>query len=927
MKQLIVFLFSLFIFQSAVAQSWQRIEGAYSSVEYQEPNKIIADSLLEIAELSIPRLAKIFEIPAGQLQKSKVRIILTDAPDLTNGYALADAVVIYALSSMYMDMVTGTQTWYSQVLKHELAHYLTFVKIKRKLSFIGELANLSVPRWFYEGIAQYFTENWNMFRGDIYLRNAVLSGKLTYSSLNNLEDGKLLYASAHAFTRYLADQYGDSCLVNLMANNAKGWLFDFDSAFRGAFGKNPEDIFTDFIRHLVIYYGDLLAEYPATKLPEALGTYGYRTFQVVPLSMMDSTYLVVSQVNKIHSFKTASIFKIRQGQCTQVRTISNHVNTDVFLNNDRSLAAYGRYYYGEKSNQINLKYRWEVCNLKSGQTEVAVDAIRARQAAFNQNNNLILCEIESDKSTLHQIDLKEKTDKIIFETAMPVGGLDCLPDNRLVIAAQRNNGFRDLFVYSDSGLLALTDDAEDDRNPIVVNDSLIIFNRIIDDNPALAVYNFKTKSAQTILNDQYAYWLRTYDPATGKIVLSTWDADGRDKFSLISIDKVYRHPVKPVNISKKEKYASWTDKHPTSADMIHLPDTSIQNVKAYSIRFPQADLIHLFSAAIPLYDSEAGFGLFGITSWLEPLQRQALAAMFAVYENNFDQSLIIATHNLIAFNSFFLTSYYHGPVIFSYQDGSYIEMTQDIGELMWSKRYFIRGNNRFTFSTSLAYSGHYYKLHEYIPDAPNKFGYNGPSIRLGLGYLLPTKLYPFLPKRAFEFSVKYFRSMNRQYDFGISETNALIASNLIIESIGFKTRFTAINKHGNLPSLKTIGIDRFYEFDFPRDFKYTRPVRGIRRDLSSDRLYWSSTELTYLLSEHTGMTLLVLPIDNLAVKGFFDFASLGKGEKNQVYGYGGEISFGQSIYNAAFGVAKGNLGGEKTNREYYIRLSLYFPEI
>ena len=230
-------LISLLFLQHTYASDWLQIEGVYSKVEYQQPNKVIADSLLEIAELSIPRLAKIFEIPVTELKKSKIRIILTDAPDVTNGYALSDAVTIYALSSMYMEMTTGTQTWYEQVLKHELAHTLTFIKIKRKLNFLGELANLTVPRWFYEGIAQYYTENWNTYRGDIYIRNAVLSGKLNYSSLESLDDGRLLYAAAHGFTRFLADQYGDSSLVKVMAYNEKGWLFDFDEAFNKIYRK------------------------------------------------------------------------------------------------------------------------------------------------------------------------------------------------------------------------------------------------------------------------------------------------------------------------------------------------------------------------------------------------------------------------------------------------------------------------------------------------------------------------------------------------------------------------------------------------------------------------------------------------------------------------------------------------------------------
>ena len=253
-------------------------------------------------------------------------------------------------------------------------------------------------------------------------------------------------------------------------------------------------------------------------------------------------------------------------------------------------------------------------------------------------------------------------------------------------------------------------------------------------------------------------------------------------------------------------------------------------------------------------------------------------------------------------------------------------MNQDIGEIMWSKNFYIKGSNRFKYRTSMTYTGYYYNLDESILNIPDNFGYHGPSINLGISYLLPTKHYPFLAKRQFKFSIKYFRSLNHQYDFGISEANLTIASNLFSESLGFNTRLTAINKQGTLPALKTIGIDRFYEYDFPRDFKYTRPLRGIRKDLESDRLYRSSTELTYLLSEYTGLTLLFLPVRNLAVKGFVDYASLGQGKDNQIYSYGGEVSFGRSLYRAGFGLAEGSYAGTKTEQGYYIRFSLYIPE-
>ncbi|MEJ2054103.1 MAG: hypothetical protein P8X42_09310, partial [Calditrichaceae bacterium] len=855
----------------------------------------------------------------------KVRIILTDALDVSNGYAIADAIVIYAQSSMYMDMVTGTQTWYKQVLKHELAHYMTFIKLKRKLNFLGQISDISVPRWFYEGVAQYYTENWNTYRGDIYIRNAILNGELNYSALNNLQDGKLLYAAAHGFIRFLADQYGDSSLVKLMDHNKNGWLFDFGGAFQEVYQNNPERIFKDFIRHTVIYYGDLLAEYPVSHIPEFLPSYGYSAYQVIPLSLKDSTFIIVARQKEIYRYRTASIVHYKNGKINSTRQISNQISTNIVLNRDKNLAAFGRYYFDIESNQVSLKYLWQIYNLETGKKTAVDKKLRVRDAVFDRDNNLILAEVTADHSTLYRFHLNKKELKSIYTSTLPFGSLACLGDNRLIISAQRKNGYRDLFILDDSLLTALTDDPEDDRRPVIINDSLIIFNRYIDDNPALASINLNTDSLQIILNDQDAYWIEGYDRTTAQIIISAWDTDGQNKFALLPLDSLKLLPVPPDTIAKKERYSTWITKKPEAAVMIDMPDTTITDLKKRHIIFPQWDLIHIFSFGFPLYDSDLGLGLFGFTSWIEALQRQALAGTFAIYQKDFSKSLIVLVHELMANNTLFSTTYYHGPVIFSYQNGEYIEMYQDIGEIGWNKPYFIGGNQRFIFTPEITYSGYYYQLDEPLLNYPGNFGYHGPAIKLNLNYLLPTGLYPYIPKRQLKVSAKYFKSLNQQYDFGISEINLQLATNLLFESLGFQTHLSAIKKYGNIPALKTIGVDRFYEYDFPRDFKYTRPVRGVRKDLSSNELYWSSTEISLYLADRTGLSLLFLPVNNLGINIFLDYAALDNSFRDKVYGYGSEISFGENLYRLAFGQAQGKYRNTLTDKKWYFRLSLYMP--
>ena len=186
-------LFILIFFSALSAHPWQQLTGKYARVEFQKPYQATARYLLTIADKEIPRLAKLQGCSASDIASWPLaRIILTDKPDVSNGFALQNTVVVYARSSMFMPYWSESKDWYRLVLTHELAHWVTYRAVKRRLSFLGGALNLTVPRWFYEGIAQYLAESWNTFRGDATLKRALLAGKLNQTALENTNNGILL---------------------------------------------------------------------------------------------------------------------------------------------------------------------------------------------------------------------------------------------------------------------------------------------------------------------------------------------------------------------------------------------------------------------------------------------------------------------------------------------------------------------------------------------------------------------------------------------------------------------------------------------------------------------------------------------------------------------------------------------------------------
>ncbi len=918
MKKTILIIFSLTLFINiTTAAQWYSLDGSLARVEYQQPNKSLADSLLKIAEEALPRLAQFHGLSVAALKMHKVRIILTDTPDISNGMAFGKTVVIYARSSMYMPGWTGRDPWYETVVTHELAHYVTFLKISRKLNYLGEAFNLTAPRWLFEGLAQYFAEDWNAYRGDLYLQNALLAGRLTYNALDDLNDGRLLYAAANGYIRWLATTYGDSSLIRLLSYNENRWYYDFDEAFQSVFNKTPETLFSSFVRQMVLHYGSKLAAFPEDKTLRQLPGFGYKDFQMLPLSVKDSTWLIVSQVDKNQRYKTALIAKQTGASYSVLQHLTNNLTSAVVLNADKQFAAYGRYHLSNSENQLSVRTDWFIHDIKTDKTIRTAINVRARTAAFTPDNKLVLAEVFPSESRLTQYTPNEKK-KILYTTPRPIGSFIVLSDSSFVISVQRRNGFRDLIIIRDGREEVLTSDYFDDRNPVALNDSLLIFNRYQNGNPGLAVYNLLTHRFHTIVNDRHPYFLEGKGTTENEIIAARWGAARENQFFILPADSLLKNGMVNEITLPHPELAKWTRHKPQEAtNIFSITPKSVSK----TVRLPQFPMEHILSFVLPEQNPEAGWGISGMTVWMEALQRQSLAALFLIFKE-YDKSFVSIQHTLNVFNGQLLSMFYHGPVIFGFNGNKYLHLQQDVASVAWQRRFFIRGNPRLSFDAAFSYT-------HYKSGAPGRniktSAWHGPGFSATLNYLLPSRYYPALPKRQFATGIGFTKSMAAQYNFSIFQSSLTFASNIFVEEFGIKNRTVYIKQNGEMPPYQFSGVDRFYEFDVPRDFIFTRPIRGLREDITGNGLLWNSSEIIYLIDDKTGLKLISLPINNVTAQLFFDYAQIEAQTKKTVYSYGGEIGFGESLIRLGIGYANAFDSRDKKNQTYYFRLSLVLP--
>jgi hypothetical protein len=919
-KSIIIFILLLLSSPWIQARGWLKIEAEYSTVTYPEGLGKIADSLLHIAELSLPQLAQAVNLPLIRLREKKAKIILTDAPDFANGYVLENTVVVYMLSSEYLTQFSGTESWYKQVLTHELAHLVMFYKVRRKVNWFGTIAYLTIPRWYWEGVAQCLSEPWNMYRGDLYLKHALFDGTFTLHSLYDTSNGPLLYAASHAFVKYLAHQYGASTLAQVLGDNIGGFLYNFDEAFKKTYGASVSELFPQFMQTITLYYGNKYHDYPVNGTIQELPLGNLPIRNMICLSPSDSTFIISVQAHPNHRYLSVYEVKITKDQIVFLKKLFDNCQTDIFANPLKSRIAYARYHVSCEDNLATYGFDWFIYNRQTGNNKKIIQNIHARYAAFDYNQ-FILNETKADGSVVHRFDPETMHHDTAYTTSMPLGRMCILPPGKIIIEGQAVNGSRDLFLLTEQQLINLTNDEADDRKAVTISDTSFVFTSYRYNHPLLSLYNINRKRSTSFFYDLHDYWPETADTINKHLYLSKYKPYRRKVFVGISLDSVSKDSSIYPLPTPDARYAGWQ-----SNNSLQLPDTSLGIIQPERVRFSQLALTHAFSFALPVYDSRNGWGIFGLSSWFEIMQRQMLLTSFVLYPDKLKNSFFILNHLIKCCDFDFISILYHGPVFFAFEEGRHIILVRRYAGVMAEKPLYISGNPRYLLDPSLGISWQNYQATDAgTSDIPNT-SYGILRVGSALQYHKPTRLYPFLAKRQIYAGVYLHKAIASGEPFSIYSADLILGTNFLSESFGIKTNLSWLKKSGTIPPLQILGIDRFYQTNIPRDFGYTKTVRGIREDIAGHEMIWSSNELIYVIPGRTPMKLLYIPLNNLSFTMFYDHAFIRTSLKNHsVFSYGIESTFGDMNFRYGFGYAKGRYSDGSSSDEVYLRFALAIP--
>ena len=166
-KGRVIALFFLFIFLARVNSfsfafnhpelHWQVIQTPHFLIYYHQQEETFAQQVARVAEEIYPSVTS----DLGYQPREETPIIVENYSDNTGGYTSILPAKIVIRARWHPEGTSGNLSWARQVVAHEFTHLVTFAAIEESLFPLRRLmANLTLPMWFIEGLAQYQAEEW-----------------------------------------------------------------------------------------------------------------------------------------------------------------------------------------------------------------------------------------------------------------------------------------------------------------------------------------------------------------------------------------------------------------------------------------------------------------------------------------------------------------------------------------------------------------------------------------------------------------------------------------------------------------------------------------------------------------------------------------------------------------------------------------------
>jgi Tol biopolymer transport system component len=625
--------------------NWKVAETEHFKIMYPDRLTGIEYRAAAIAEESYHALSVNLDVEFEE----KIRIYLTDEDEINNGFAVPIGngyTNIWVDVNDYAETWTGSEKWLRKVIAHELAHIFHFEATKTNLGLLNYVIGNPTPSFWTEGLAQYQTEKWDSQRGDRWLRTAIFDSRPSYTDGQSLINRRLLYASGNSQVRYFTEMYGDSTLADLLAQRetALGMLtyYDHNSAFRKTIDTSYAEFYEEWRKHVNIYYNTLASQMDRVDSlgSDPLDLPGQYYFDV-KYSPDQSKIAVLSLPSLQRPVRRLYIVDNDSARASRIAAEGN-IKNDITWSPDGSRIAYSRTVRGEKSSLLNDLFVLELDGFVERQLTFSRRAI---SPAFSSDGTQVAYIInEGGTGNIVILDLESGVERRVTHHAGDIQVIHLAWNknrNELVFQRFDENGNRHLVLLDPyhSRERVIDDGHIDNRMPLISPDgSKIAFTSLRDEVPNVFITDLAADTTWRVTNlftgGEALDWLASSDTLDHeKLVVKATETKRSEQIYLIDAD-LRLNTTEPVIT---ETYTTWRRQEPPNIIpwQIEPDEHLIRNRSDYN---SWKNITHVVSLALPYYAGPDDFGLFGVTTWTEPLAKHLISAAGLLSFGNFSNS-------------------------------------------------------------------------------------------------------------------------------------------------------------------------------------------------------------------------------------------------------------------------------------------------
>ena len=200
--------------------NWQVYETDKLSIIYYEGSENLALFARDILEAAY----SMFEDVLAYTPKIKVPIIIYRSHndfEQTNVTPYIIEESVGGFTEMYKNRIvvpfTGSYEDFRHVLVHELTHFFQFNILYGPgvTSVISKGLFYEIPLWFTEGMAEYFSLNWDA-NADMVMRDLIYYDKLLSIQDLSVTGGYIVYKEGQSILKFIADRYGEKKIGEIL---------------------------------------------------------------------------------------------------------------------------------------------------------------------------------------------------------------------------------------------------------------------------------------------------------------------------------------------------------------------------------------------------------------------------------------------------------------------------------------------------------------------------------------------------------------------------------------------------------------------------------------------------------------------------------------------------------------------------------------